>query len=138
MKELKAQLKEDQTLGRRTRQTGELKNNISDTEDILALLEIQLKDWKKKCVEVEDAWIPRCIGLITTVPYHYLLRDWLLAVIVACSGGIDHPGMSLGSLRLEWYALLMSSLSRPRVSHRRVSALELIPLFSMCSATSET
>ncbi|KAF9357085.1 hypothetical protein BGX34_009611 [Mortierella sp. NVP85] len=103
LKELKAQLKEDQTLGRRTRQTAELKNDISEAEDNLALLEVQLKDWRKKCVEVEDAWIPRCIGLVTTVPYHYLLRDWLLAVIVACSGGIDHPGMSLGSLRLECY-----------------------------------
>jgi hypothetical protein len=60
-----------------------------------------MEPWKRMFVEAEDAWIPRCVGLVSAVPYHYLLRDWLLGVVVACSGGVDHPGMSLSSLPLE-------------------------------------
>ncbi|KAF9965366.1 hypothetical protein BGZ70_004984 [Mortierella alpina] len=81
----------------------ELKREIIDAEENLSLLEDQMKPWTSLFIEAEDAWIPRCVGLVSTIPYHYLLRDWLLAVVVACSGGIEHPGMSLTSLRLESY-----------------------------------
>lgn len=95
------QLREEQTMGRRARQA-EIKREIMDSEEKLSLLDDQMKPWKTKFVEVEDAWVPRCIGLVSAVPYHYLLRDWLLSVVAACAGGVEHPGMSLeNSLRLE-------------------------------------
>ncbi|KAF9180874.1 hypothetical protein BGZ50_005858 [Haplosporangium sp. Z 11] len=102
LKSLQMQLREEKTLGRRARQN-QLKREIVDSEEKLSLLEDQMKPWKGLFVEVEDAWIPRSIGLVSAVPYHFLLRDWLLAVVVACSGGVEHPGMSLTSLRLESY-----------------------------------
>ncbi|KAF9433465.1 hypothetical protein BGZ76_009428 [Entomortierella beljakovae] len=103
LKSLQLQLREEKTIGRRARQT-QLSREILDCEEKLSLLCDQMKPWKGLFVEADDAWIPRCIGLVSTVPYHYLLRDWLLAVIVACSGGVDHSGMSLTtSFRLESY-----------------------------------
>lgn len=88
-------------MGRRGKQA-EIKREIMDSEEKLSLLDDQMKPWKTKFVEVEDAWVPRCIGLVSAVPYHHLLRDWLLSVVVACAGGVEHPGMSLeNSLRLE-------------------------------------
>ncbi|KAG0258686.1 hypothetical protein BG011_003144 [Mortierella polycephala] len=102
LKSLQMQLREEKTLGRRARQT-QLRREIVDSEEKLSLLEDQMKPWRGLFVEVEDAWIPRSIGLVSAVPYHFLLRDWLLAVVVACSGGVEHPGMSLASLRLESY-----------------------------------
>ncbi|KAF9922976.1 hypothetical protein FBU30_006904 [Linnemannia zychae] len=102
MKSLQLQLREEKTLGRRIRQ-GKLEREISDTEEKLSLLEDQMRPWRGLFVEIEDAWMPRSIGLVSSIPYHYLLRDWLLAVVVACSGGIEHPGMSLSSMRLESY-----------------------------------
>lgn len=72
-----------------------------DSEEKLSLLEDQMQPWKRLFVEVEDVWVPRCIGLVSSIPYHFLLRDWLLAVVVACSGGVESPGMSMRSMRLE-------------------------------------
>ncbi|KAF9557723.1 hypothetical protein EC968_007503 [Mortierella alpina] len=100
--ELRDQLRMERTLGRKIR-LDELKREIIDSEENLSLLEDQMKPWRSLFIEAEDAWIPRCVGLVSTIPYHYLLRDWLLAVVVACSGGVEHPGMSLTSLRLESY-----------------------------------
>ncbi|KAF9937543.1 hypothetical protein BGZ67_001111 [Mortierella alpina] len=100
--ELRDQLRMERTLGRKIR-LDELKREVIDAEENLSLLEDQMKPWRSLFIEAEDAWIPRCVGLVSTIPYHYLLRDWLLAVVVACSGGVEHPGMSLTSLRLESY-----------------------------------
>ncbi len=100
MIDLRDQLRVERTLGRKIR-LDELKREIIDAEENLSLLEDQMKPWRSLFIEAEDAWIPRCVGLVSTIPYHYLLRDWLLAVVVACSGGVEHPGMSLTSLRLE-------------------------------------
>ncbi|KAG0201010.1 hypothetical protein BGX28_006084 [Mortierella sp. GBA30] len=102
LNELREQLREERTLGRKVR-LAELKREIIESEENLTLLEDQMKPWWPLFVEAEDAWIPRCVGLVSAIPYHYLLRDWLLAVVVACSGGVEHPGMSLASLRLERY-----------------------------------
>ncbi|KAG0277648.1 hypothetical protein BGZ95_005574 [Linnemannia exigua] len=102
LRSLQMQLREEKTLGRRSRQT-QIEREILDTEEKLSLLDDQMKPWRGLFVEIEDAWIPRSIGLVSAIPYHYLLRDWLLAVVVACSGGIEHPGMSLSSMRLESY-----------------------------------
>ncbi|ORZ16011.1 AEX-3 domain-domain-containing protein [Lobosporangium transversale] len=99
---LRNRLKEEQTLGRKP-QILDLKRDIFDSEEKLALLEDQMQPWKRLFVEPEDVWIPRCVGLVSAVPYHYLLRDWLLAVVVACSGGVEHPGLSSNSFRLESY-----------------------------------
>ncbi|KAI7826103.1 AEX-3 domain-containing protein [Gamsiella multidivaricata] len=102
LKGLQIQLREERTLGRRARQA-QLQREVSDSEEKLSLLHDQMKPWKGLFIEAEDAWIPRCIGVVSTVPYHYLLRDWLLAVVVACAGGVEHPGLSVSSLRLESY-----------------------------------
>ncbi|KAF9131946.1 hypothetical protein BGW39_001112 [Mortierella sp. 14UC] len=102
LRSLNERLREERTLGRRSRIV-DIKHDIADSEEKLALFQDQMEPWKRMFVEAEDAWIPRCIGLVSTIPYHYLLRDWLLAVVVACSGGVDHPGMSLSSLPLESY-----------------------------------
>ncbi|KAG0212187.1 hypothetical protein BGX28_006733 [Mortierella sp. GBA30] len=102
LRSLKLQLREEMTMGRRSKQT-QLKREIVDSEEKLSLLDDQMKPWGDLFVDIEDAWVPRCIGLVSAVPYHYLLRDWLLAIVVACSGGVEHPGMSLSSLRLESY-----------------------------------
>ncbi|KAF9351173.1 hypothetical protein BGX26_010761 [Mortierella sp. AD094] len=102
LQSLRDRLREERTLGR-LQLILDFKREIVETEEKLSLLEDQMKPWEKLFVEAEDVWIPRCVGLVSAVPYHYLLRDWLLAVVVACSGGIDHPGMSLSSLRLERY-----------------------------------
>ncbi|KAF9114595.1 hypothetical protein BGX27_010351 [Mortierella sp. AM989] len=102
LKSLQLQLREEKTIGHRARQI-QLKREILDSEEKLSLLSDQMKPWRGLFVEAEDAWIPRCIGLVSAVPYHYLLRDWLLAVVVGCSGGVEHPGMSPSSLRLESY-----------------------------------
>ncbi|KAF9169366.1 hypothetical protein BGX21_011447 [Mortierella sp. AD011] len=102
LKSLQLQLREEKTLGRRARQA-QLQREILDSEEKLSLLDGQMKPWRGLFVEAEDAWIPRCIGLVSAVPYHYLLRDWLLGVVVACSGGVEHPGMSMSSFRLESY-----------------------------------
>ncbi|KAF9400960.1 hypothetical protein BGX21_003085 [Mortierella sp. AD011] len=102
LQSLRDRLREERTLGQ-LHVILDLKREIVETEEKLSLLEDQMKPWKKLFVEAEDVWIPRCVGLISAIPYHYLLRDWLLAVVVACSGGVEHPGMSLTSLRLERY-----------------------------------
>ncbi|KAG0050275.1 hypothetical protein BGZ83_004927 [Gryganskiella cystojenkinii] len=102
LRELRARFQEEKTLGRKARLV-ELQREIIDSEEKLFLLEDQMKPWRKLFVEAEDVWMPRCIGLVSAIPYHYLLRDWLLAVVVACSGGVEHPGMSVSSLRLESY-----------------------------------
>ncbi|KAF9909377.1 hypothetical protein EC991_008762 [Linnemannia zychae] len=102
LRSLQMQLREEKTLGRRARQT-QIEREILDTEEKLSLLDDQMKPWRGLFVEIEDAWLPRCIGLVSAIPYHYLLRDWLLGIVVACSGGIEHPGMSLSSMRLESY-----------------------------------
>ncbi|KAG0377132.1 hypothetical protein BGX24_006666 [Mortierella sp. AD032] len=102
LQSLNERLREERTLGRKSRII-DIKHDIADSEEKLALLQDQMEPWKRLFVEAEDAWIPRCIGLVSAIPYHYLLRDWLLAVVVACSGGVNHPGMSLSSLPLERY-----------------------------------
>jgi hypothetical protein len=102
LRSLQMQLREEKTLGRRARQN-QIEREILDTEEKLSLLDDQMKPWKGLFVEIEDAWMPRCVGLVSAIPYHYLLRDWLLAVVVACSGGVEHPGMNLSSMRLERY-----------------------------------
>ncbi|KAF9931005.1 hypothetical protein FBU30_011010 [Linnemannia zychae] len=102
LRSLNEHLREERTLGRRSRIV-EIKRDIADSEEKLALLQDQMEPWKHMFIEAEDAWMPRCIGLVSAIPYHYLLRDWLLAVVVACSGGVDHPGMNLDSLPLESY-----------------------------------
>ncbi|KAF8942943.1 hypothetical protein BGZ47_005957 [Haplosporangium gracile] len=102
LRTLNERLSEERTLGRRSRII-EIKRDIADSEEKLSLLQDQMKPWKRMFVDAEDAWIPRCVGLVSALPYHYLLRDWLLGVVVACSGGVDHPGMSLSSLPLERY-----------------------------------
>ncbi|KAF9188389.1 hypothetical protein BGZ51_000635 [Haplosporangium sp. Z 767] len=99
---LRDNLREERTLGRKARLV-DLKRDILDSEEKLSLLEDQMKPWSKLFIEAEDVWIPRCVGLVSAIPYHYLLRDWLLAVVVACSGGVDHPGMSMNSLPIESY-----------------------------------
>ncbi|KAG0309502.1 hypothetical protein BGZ97_013052 [Linnemannia gamsii] len=98
LRSLQMQLREEKTLGRRARQN-QIEREILDTEEKLSLLDDQMKPWKGLFVEIEDAWMPRCVGLVSAIPYHYLLRDWLLAVVVACSGGVEHPGMNLSSMR---------------------------------------
>lgn len=100
LRTLNERLREERTLGRRSRII-EIKRDIADSEEKLSLLQDQMEPWKRMFVDAEDAWIPRCVGLLSALPYHYLLRDWLLGVVVACSGGVDHPGMSLSSLPLE-------------------------------------
>ncbi|KAF9548051.1 hypothetical protein EC957_007334 [Mortierella hygrophila] len=102
LRSLQMQLREEKTLGRRARQN-QIEREITDTEEKLSLLDDQMKPWRGLFVEIEDAWMPRCIGLVSAIPYHYLLRDWLLAIVVACSGGVEHPGMNLSSMRLESY-----------------------------------
>ncbi|GJJ75255.1 hypothetical protein EMPS_07613 [Entomortierella parvispora] len=102
LREFRSRFQEEKTLGRKNRLI-ELQREMIDSEEKLYLLEDQMKPWRKLFVEAEDVWMPRCIGLVSAIPYHYLLRDWLLAVVVACSGGVEHPGMSLSSLRLESY-----------------------------------
>ncbi|KAG0040977.1 hypothetical protein BGZ82_003587 [Podila clonocystis] len=101
-RQLQEQLREYKTLGKRQNQA-HLRREIVDSEEKLSLLEDQMKPWQGLFVEIDDVWIPRCIGLVSAIPYHYLLRDWLLAVVVACSGGVENPGMSQSSLRLESY-----------------------------------
>lgn len=108
LRELRARFQEEKTLGRKNRLI-ELQREIIDSEEKLYLLEDQMKPWRRLFVEAEDVWMPRCIGLVSSIPYHYLLRDWLLAVVVACSGGVEHPGMSLTSLRLERYESFLFS-----------------------------
>ncbi|KAF9094187.1 hypothetical protein BGX27_001508, partial [Mortierella sp. AM989] len=102
LQSLRDRLRQQRTLGRQ-QPILDLKREIVETEEKLLLLEDQMQPWKRLFIEAEDVWIPRCVGLVSAIPYHYLLRDWLLAVVVACSGGVDHPGMSLSSLRLERY-----------------------------------
>ncbi|KAI7820549.1 AEX-3 domain-containing protein [Gamsiella multidivaricata] len=99
---LQDRLREERTLGRND-SIMELKRDVVDVEEKLSLLEDQMQPWRRLFIEAEDVWVPRCVGLISPIPYHYLLRDWLLAVVVACSGGVEYPGMSLNSLRLERY-----------------------------------
>ncbi|KAG0365551.1 hypothetical protein BGZ54_006423 [Gamsiella multidivaricata] len=99
---LQDRLREARTLGRND-SIMELKRDVVDVEEKLSLLEDQMQPWRRLFIEAEDVWVPRCVGLISPIPYHYLLRDWLLAVVVACSGGVEYPGMSLNSLRLERY-----------------------------------
>ncbi|KAF9145437.1 hypothetical protein BGX30_008861 [Mortierella sp. GBA39] len=102
LRTLNERLREERTLGLRSRIV-EIKRDIADSEEKLSLLRDQMEPWKQMFVDAEDAWIPRCVGLVSAFPYHYLLRDWLLGVVVACSGGVDHPGMSMSSLPLERY-----------------------------------
>ncbi|KAF9581507.1 hypothetical protein BGW38_001446 [Lunasporangiospora selenospora] len=90
-------------LGQRRAHLLELKGEIVAAEENLIILEEQMKPFKRKFVEADDVWVPRCVGLVSALPYHYLMRDWLLAVVVACSGGVEHPNMSLTSFRLESY-----------------------------------
>ncbi|KAG0228034.1 hypothetical protein BGW41_003576 [Actinomortierella wolfii] len=99
---LKEALKEEKKNGRRPRQL-QLKREIIDTEEKLLLLEDQMKPWRDLYLDVDDIWVPRSIGLVSAIPYHYLMRDWLLGVVVACTGFLEHPGMSLYSLPLERY-----------------------------------
>ncbi|KAG0068759.1 hypothetical protein BGZ92_004841, partial [Podila epicladia] len=102
LRHLQEQLREYKTLGKRQNQA-HLRREVVDSEEKLSLLEDQMRPWQGLFVEIDDVWIPRCIGLVSAIPYHYLLRDWLLAVVVACSGGVENPGMSQSSLRLESY-----------------------------------
>ncbi|KAI8603576.1 AEX-3 domain-containing protein [Dissophora ornata] len=102
LQRLQMQLREEKTMGRKARQA-QHKREISDSEEKLSLLHDQMKPWRGLFVDIDSAWIPRCIGLVSAVPFHNLLRDWLLAVVVACSGGVEHPGMSSSSLPLESY-----------------------------------
>ncbi|KAG0269805.1 hypothetical protein BGZ95_001896 [Linnemannia exigua] len=110
LQSLNERLREERTLGRRSRIV-DIKHDIADSEEKLALLQDQMEPWKRIFVEAEDAWIPRCIGLVSAIPYHYLLRDWLLAVVVACSGGVNHPGMRVYIPILP--AALMTCLQAP-------------------------
>ncbi|KAK3814129.1 MAG: AEX-3 domain-containing protein [Benniella sp.] len=102
LRSLRDSLREERTLGRNAN-VQDLKREIMEAEEKLSLLEDQMQPWRKLYVDSQDVWVPRCIGLVSSIPYHYLLRDWLLAVVVACSGGVDHPGMSMRSMRLESY-----------------------------------
>ncbi|KAK5822723.1 AEX-3 domain-containing protein [Linnemannia elongata] len=102
LRTLNERLREERTLGRGSRII-QIKRDIADSEEKLSLLQDQMEPWKRMFVDAGDAWIPRCVGLVSALPYHYLLRDWLLGVVIACSGGVDHPGMSLSSLPLERY-----------------------------------
>ncbi|KAG0220538.1 hypothetical protein BGX31_010888 [Mortierella sp. GBA43] len=99
---LKLQFREEKTAGRRGRQE-DLRCEIMDSEEKLCLFLGQMEDWKNKFVEADDAWIPRSIGLVSAIPYHYLMRDWLLSMVAICAGGIEHAGISQPSLRLESY-----------------------------------
>ncbi|KAF9275864.1 hypothetical protein BGZ68_010456 [Mortierella alpina] len=120
LRSLQLRLREERTMGRRSKQA-QLKREITDSEEKLSLLEDQMKPWSDRFVDIEDAWIPRCVGIVSAVPYHYLMRDWLLAVVVACSGGVEHPGMSLNSLRLESYVKnLIHEVSLPPLGRLEV------------------
>ncbi|KAF9984453.1 hypothetical protein BGZ75_003964 [Mortierella antarctica] len=120
LRSLQLRLREERTMGRRSKQA-QLKREITDSEEKLSLLEDQMKPWSGLFVDIEDAWIPRCVGIVSAVPYHYLMRDWLLAVVVACSGGVEHPGMSLNSLRLESYVKnLIHEVSLPPLGRLEV------------------
>ncbi|KAF9559931.1 hypothetical protein EC968_006397 [Mortierella alpina] len=120
LRSLQLRLREERTMGRRSKQS-QLKREITDSEEKLSLLEDQMKPWSGLFVDIEDAWIPRCVGIVSAVPYHYLMRDWLLAVVVACSGGVEHPGMSLNSLRLESYVKnLIHEVSLPPLGRLEV------------------
>ncbi|KAF9579533.1 hypothetical protein BGW38_004172, partial [Lunasporangiospora selenospora] len=102
IQDTQVQLREEKTLGRGLG-LAQLKKVINESEEKLGLYALQMKPWQGLFVEIDEVWMPRCIGLVSSIPYHYLLRDWLLAVLVACSGGVEHPGMSLSSFRLERY-----------------------------------
>ncbi|KAF8984485.1 hypothetical protein BGZ46_007949 [Entomortierella lignicola] len=66
LKSLQLQLREEKTMGRRARQA-EINREILDSEEKLSLLGDQMKPWRGLFVEAEDAWMPRCVGLVSTL-----------------------------------------------------------------------
>ncbi|CAG8503397.1 8699_t:CDS:10 [Funneliformis mosseae] len=58
----------------------ELRKEREDAEDKLVLYNELLQPIKLGVLDKNSLWIPKCIGIVSHIPWHDVLKDWLCAV----------------------------------------------------------
>ena len=76
----------------------EIAQERSDAKEKLALYSELLQPIKLGVLDKSSLWVPKCIGIISHLPWHDVLKDWLCAVVIPMVEGLKERNDPIKSL----------------------------------------
>ncbi|CAI2170691.1 4979_t:CDS:10 [Funneliformis geosporum] len=76
----------------------EIKKEREDAEDKLVLYNELLQPIKLGVLDKNSLWIPKCIGIVSHLPWHDVLKDWLCAVAMPMIEDLKESNDPINSL----------------------------------------
>ncbi|RIA95154.1 AEX-3 domain-containing protein [Glomus cerebriforme] len=76
----------------------EIEKEKIDATEKLALYNELLQPIKLGVLDKSNLWIPKCIGIVSHLPWHDVLKDWLCAVVMPMIEGLKEKNETIKSL----------------------------------------
>lgn len=76
----------------------EIEMEKADAKEKLALYNELLQPIKLGVLDNSNLWVPKCIGIISHLPWHDILKDWLCAVAMPMIEGLKERNDPIKSL----------------------------------------
>ncbi|KAG9307791.1 hypothetical protein G9A89_023356 [Geosiphon pyriformis] len=86
-----ARIKLDSVVDLTSGQRDEIEREKLEAEEKVSLYVELLQPIKSGIVDITKLWLPKCIGVISELPWHDVLRDWLCAVAMPMVQGLKEP-----------------------------------------------
>ena len=81
-----------------TEELEEIEKEKVDAKEKLELYHELLQPIKLGVLDKNNLWIPKCIGILSRLPWHDVLKDWLCAVVMPMIEGLKERNDPIKSL----------------------------------------